>query len=156
MAGTLRPVHLSPVFAVIGVSSEVISAHSTLIRPLARVKSLVILEHSPLGKPLATEAALLLLQPGAGLHVLCQVVGCPEELETYLALKPLLFLVRQHVLVQTPFSPPLKLLAADLTCEEGGPVCHPLVDFVVLLMPLPAELTLEFSVAAIAFKGHFS
>ena len=99
MAGTLRPVHLSPVFAVIGVSSEVISAHPTLIRLLARVQSLVILKNSLLGKPLATEGALFLLQPGAGLHVLCQVVGCPEELETYFALKPLLLLVCQHVLV---------------------------------------------------------
>ena len=99
MAGTLGPVHLSPVFAVIGVSSEVISTDPALVRLLPRVKSFVILEDCLLGKPLATEGALFLLQPGAGLHMLAQIVGCPEELETNLALEPFLLLVSEHVLV---------------------------------------------------------
>ena len=143
-------------FAVIGVSPELFSANPTLIRPLARVKSLVILEDRLLGKPLATEGTLLLLHPGAGLYVLGQIVGCPEELVANLTLESLHLLVCEHMLVQAPFSPPFKLFAADLTRQEGGPVFHLLVDLVVVLMSLPAELTLEFSVAAIAFKGHVS
>ena len=61
MAGTLSPVHLFPVFAVVGVSSEVISTYSALVRLFARVQSLVILEHSLLGKSLSTEGTLFLL-----------------------------------------------------------------------------------------------
>ena len=48
--------------------------------------------------------------------MLAQVVGCPEELVANLALEPLLLFVREHVLVQAPFSPSLELFAAYLTC----------------------------------------
>ena len=88
--------------------------------------------------------------------MLGQVVGCPEELVADLALESLLGLVCEHVLVQTPLPPPLKLLAADLTGEEGGPVGQLFVDLVIVLMSLPAEFTFKFPVASVAFKRHFS
>ena len=88
--------------------------------------------------------------------MLAQIVGCPKEFMAYLALEPFLLLVSEHVLVKAPFSSPLELFSTYLTRQEGCPVFHLPMDFVILLVSLPAELTLEFSVASITFIRHVS
>ena len=60
----------------------------------------------------------------------------------------------QHVLIQTPLPPPLKLFTTHLAAEEGGVVGELLVDLLVLLVSLPAELTLEPPRTQLTLERH--
>ena len=75
-----------------------------------------------------------------------QIGGVPEELSTDITVEFSLRLMAQHVLVEAPPSPPLKLLSTNLkmlkmktknenetclTSEKGCEVLHLLVNFII-------------------------
>ena len=146
--------NLLAVDTVVVMSPEPGPTHTALVRQFSSMEPLVIETDGFLGKHFPTKCALLFLDPGTGLPVSGEVVVAPEVLPAEVARELVGGLVSQHVLVQTPFSPPLELFATHLAREEGRVVLHLLVDLVIILVSLPAELTFKLSITAIALIRH--